>query len=52
MMMVPRSQEFYGTVSVNAFGFAGSLLVRNDEELQLVRRTGPLEVLRHVGVDR
>jgi ATP adenylyltransferase len=50
MLLVPRSREFFGTMSVNALGFAGALLVRNQEEMNLIREHGPMEVLRTVGV--
>lgn len=50
MLVVPRSQEKYGTISVNSLGFAGSLLVRSEDELALVRDIGPLEILRQVAV--
>ena len=48
MLVVPRSQECYGTVSVNALGFAGSLFVRTRAELELVRSYGPMKVLAAV----
>ena len=48
MLLVPRSKEHFDTISVNALGFAGSLLVRNETELETVRERGPFEVLRHV----
>jgi ATP adenylyltransferase len=48
MLVVPRRQERYETISVNALGFAGSLFVRNSAELELVRRAGPMNVLRAV----
>jgi ATP adenylyltransferase len=48
MMVVPRSEEFYAGISVNALGFAGSLLVRNRQDLELIRGVGPLAVLRSV----
>ncbi len=50
MLLVPRSREFYGPISVNSLGFAGCLLVRRSEDLDLVRRTGPLELLRSVSI--
>ncbi len=50
MLLAPRSQEFYGEVSVNSLGFAGCLLVRKPEHLELVKKTGPLELLRAVSV--
>lgn len=52
MLVVPRSQECFGTISVNALGFAGALLVRNTEELELLRAAGPMTALQHVGIPR
>jgi ATP adenylyltransferase len=49
MMFVPRTREHFGSVSVNALGFAGSLFVRNERELRLVKRSGPMNVLCAVG---
>jgi ATP adenylyltransferase len=48
MMYVPRSREHFGSVSVNALGFAGSLFVRNEQELRQVEVAGPMSVLRSV----
>ena len=50
MLMVPRSRERFGTISINALGFAGSLFVRDDEEMQDLREAGPMRVLRAVSV--
>lgn len=50
MLLAPRSQEFYGEVSVNSLGYAGCLLVRKPEHLDFVKKTGPLELLRSVSV--
>ncbi|MFN8495247.1 MAG: hypothetical protein U0350_47035 [Caldilineaceae bacterium] len=52
MMIVPRAQEKFGSISVNSLGFAGSLLVKNQEEMALVKNVGPLNVLKGVGVAR
>jgi sulfate adenylyltransferase (ADP) / ATP adenylyltransferase len=49
MLLVPRSVEHYGSISVNALGFAGSLLARDERELELIRARGPLGVLEDVG---
>jgi ATP adenylyltransferase len=46
MIVVPRSREHFGTVSINSLGYAGALLVRNEEELQVIRDAGPLAALR------
>lgn len=47
-MVVPRTQECFGPISLNALAFAGSLLVRNREQLEHVRSVGPMSVLRAV----
>ncbi len=52
MFIAPRAKEAYDHISVNALGFAGSLLVHNEDELQRVRSEGPLAILEHVGVSR
>ena len=50
MLLVPRSREHCETVSVNALGYAGSLFVRNDEQLATVKRIGPMSLLRAVAL--
>ena len=49
MLLVPRSVEHYESISVNALGFAGSLLARDEREWELIRQRGPLGVLEDVG---
>lgn len=54
MMVVPRSLDRFEKVSINALGFAGSLLVRDLERLALVKALGPGAILRgvtHTGSD-
>jgi ATP adenylyltransferase len=48
MLLVPRSREHFEEVSVNALGFAGSLLVPDHDRLQRVRAVGPMRVLQRV----
>ncbi|OKH33048.1 phosphorylase [[Phormidium ambiguum] IAM M-71] len=48
MIIVPRSQEFFQGISINSLGFAGALLVRNQEQKQLLLETGPLNILAAV----
>lgn len=48
MLLVPRVREGFDGVSVNALGFAGSLLVKDRKGLEAVRRHGPVELLRQV----
>ncbi|PPQ98785.1 hypothetical protein CVT24_003343, partial [Panaeolus cyanescens] len=54
--VIPRKQEHHvieGTdhkIAVNALGFAGMLLVKSDEELELVKKESPSKILRGVGL--
>jgi len=50
MLLVPRSQEFFGPISINSFGFAGALLVRNKEQMEMVKSFGPMNILRDVAL--
>ena len=50
MLLVPRTREHFGTISVNALGFAGSLFVRDETEMDALRAAGPMSVLRAVAV--
>ncbi len=52
MMIAPRSRESYEEISVNALGYAGSLLVRDDAQMRRLREAGPLSVLTGVGIPR
>lgn len=47
---VPRRAAKVGPVGVNAVGFAGSLLVRSEDELEYIESRGPWAVLRDAGV--
>jgi sulfate adenylyltransferase (ADP) / ATP adenylyltransferase len=51
MMIVLRSQESYESIPVNALGFAGSLLVKNAEQLAQLKEIGPLALLQQVSVN-
>jgi sulfate adenylyltransferase (ADP) / ATP adenylyltransferase len=48
ILIVPRSCESFESVSVNALGFAGMLLVKTEAQLETVRTAGPMNILRHV----
>ncbi len=50
MLLAPRSQECFDTVPVNALGFAGALLVRNEQQARVVKAQGPLTVLQQVAL--
>jgi ATP adenylyltransferase len=48
VLAVPRTREHFGTTSINALGFAGSLFVRDADELAALRKAGPMAALREV----
>jgi ATP adenylyltransferase len=50
LLLVPRSREFFGAISINALGFAGALLVRDEEQLRVLRAAGPLTALRETAL--
>ncbi|KAK9256404.1 HIT-like domain-containing protein [Lipomyces tetrasporus] len=52
MFLAPRCQEMYEGVSVNATGMVGLLLAKSDEQLDLIKDTGPLKVTAKVGLPR
>jgi ATP adenylyltransferase len=51
MLLVPRAEEFFGTISVNALGFAGALLAKNEQEMQILKQQGPMAVLTHTAAE-
>ncbi|MFV1967173.1 MAG: hypothetical protein ACC628_17225 [Pirellulaceae bacterium] len=50
MMLVPRSRECFGSISLNALAFAGTFLVRDEARFRELESLGPMAALRHVGV--
>ncbi len=50
MLIVPRSQEHFQSISVNSLGFAGALLVRNAAEMEIIKVEGPMTILKNVAV--
>ena len=48
MLVVPRLCERFCGVAINALGFAGSLFVRDDAQLETIKRVGPMAALRAV----
>ena len=50
MILVPRVAECFGGISVNALGFAGGFLVRDEEQLNLLKNNGPMTALQHVAI--
>src|SRR5262245_40875103 len=52
LLLVPRSQECFEGISINALGFAGAFLVKNVSQLALLRRQGPMTALAGVSLPR
>jgi len=52
MLLVPRSKEFFDGISFNSLAFAGSLFVRNVEQLNCLKTFGPMNALNRVAVNR
>ncbi len=48
LLVVPRRQEMFEGIAINAVGFAGAILVRNEQQLQTLKMHGPLRVLKEV----
>lgn len=48
MLVVPRVEESFRGVSVNALGFAGSLFVKERSQLEMIRAAGPMHILQAV----
>ncbi|AHJ26839.1 DUF4922 domain-containing protein [Nodularia spumigena CS-584] len=50
MLIVPRSHEHFDSISVNSLGFAGGLLVRNEQQMQIIKEQGPMTILQNVAL--
>ena len=50
LLMVPRSRESFESISVNSLGFAGSLFVRDQAQMQLLKKRRPMTILTQVAV--
>ncbi|MBW4521419.1 MAG: phosphorylase [Scytolyngbya sp. HA4215-MV1] len=50
MLIVPRSQESFESISVNALGFAGSLFARDQDQMQQLKAYGPMNLLLKVAI--
>ncbi|MBD2277508.1 ATP adenylyltransferase family protein [Aphanizomenon flos-aquae] len=48
MLIVPRKFEEFESISVNSLGFAGALLVKNQQQMQLLKNISPINLLNHV----
>jgi ATP adenylyltransferase len=50
MLLVPRSREFYESISINALAFAGTFFVKEEAQVETLKNAGPFAALRAVTV--
>ncbi|MGB6008624.1 ATP adenylyltransferase family protein [Castellaniella sp.] len=50
MLVLPRSQEHFQGVSLNALSFGGTIYVRDPAQIDAIRAAGPLKALAGVGM--
>jgi ATP adenylyltransferase len=48
LWVVPRSQSSFNNLAINALGFAGTILVKDDQQLTQLNQIGCLELLKNV----
>ena len=48
MMIIPRSRDSFGSIAINSLGFAGSLFVKDENCLALLKEQTPLKILSEV----
>ncbi len=52
LLLLPRSQEHFEDISMSAVCFGGTLYTRTPEQIEAIRRVGPLRALAAVGYPR
>jgi ATP adenylyltransferase len=52
LLLIPRSNEYFERISINALGFAEVLLVKDTAQLAILQKHGPMTALRRVGLPR
>ncbi|MDJ0736951.1 MAG: phosphorylase [Nostocaceae cyanobacterium] len=50
MLIIPRSQSDFESIPVNSLGFAGAMLVRNQQQMQILKEVGPMTLLSKVAL--
>ena len=50
LLLMPRSEEYFEGISINALGFAGALLVKDAAQLAILRKQGPMTALQRVAL--
>ena len=50
ILIIPRIEEKFQSISINSLGFAGALLVKNQEQMQILKENTPLRILAKVSL--
>jgi ATP adenylyltransferase len=50
ILIIPRLQASFASIPVNSLGFAGAFLVKNEEQMKLLKQLTPLTILENVAV--
>lgn len=50
LWLVPRSREKYNGLAANALGYAGALMVLDEDGLERLRELGPMRLLAELGI--
>jgi len=50
MLLVPRSAECVDSISINSLGFAGSFFVRTMQQMDYLKKVGPMNALERVAM--
>ncbi|WP_228036533.1 ATP adenylyltransferase family protein [Dolichospermum flos-aquae] len=48
MLIVPRKQEEFAEIYINSLGFAGALLVKNQQQMEILKNINPINILTNV----
>ena len=52
MMIIERSKASYESIPVNSLGFAGTFLVKNQEQMEQLKELTPLKILHNVAQNK
>jgi ATP adenylyltransferase len=52
MLLIPRSREFFNSISINSLGFAGAFLLRDSKQITLLKKSGPMSILKSVALPK
>ncbi len=52
MLIVPRIEEKFQNISINSLGFAGAMLAKNQEQMEIIKQNSPLKILSNVAPSR